>query len=211
MTKHYLLETLSYNSLNEVQKMFDEEIQQLRQAAEQENWDLFKRALQSVICHVKKSQRFGLLLPYIQIFMKDFQAIYPQYMLIIDDIMFDNAQTAIKQLIEITRILSLHKGEPGVNNFRKAISNFEVLYDDENCNDTFTDTFVNTIINLFIGVIDQDWGRAYPDLYIRWLHGTIGEDFHILKMRANSPEYKQRQKALFYQIAEDINKALQPH
>jgi hypothetical protein len=77
-------------------------------------------------------------------------------------------------------IFDCHKGEPGVNEFRKAVLKFRDLLGLEHCTKTYKDTFISSITNLLIAIPSQSWGTENPDLWHRWLQGTKKEDSLIL-------------------------------
>lgn len=103
--------------------MHEEEIRQMEEAAEQQDWESMQQALRSLICKIKHETVLKLLLSYVQVFMNDFLSINPQHKLKYDELkMSEYIQIYSKYLESVTSILEQHKGEPGVNNFRRAIS-----------------------------------------------------------------------------------------
>ena len=183
----------------------------MKEAGEQQNWDAFLNALKSIMCEVKHEALLKLLLSRVQIFMTDFLSTNPQYESQYAGLSTsDDDQICVEYLVGIIEILEQHCGEPGVNNFRKAILKFQSLYDLNHCDEIYVETFLRSITNLLIAITRQTWGRRHLQLHNQWQYGTVKEALTISVMDyATNPDTIQQQKLLFHQFTTDISLLLQ--
>ena len=182
-------------------------LQQMKDAGEQQNWDAFRKALKSIICDVKHEALLKVLLPYVQIFMNDFLSTNPQYESKYTELSTSkNDQNSVKYLAGIIEILEEHWGEPGVNNFRKAILKFQSLFALNHCDEIYVEAFLSSTTNLLIAIPSQTWGKKHLQLHNQWQYGTVNEALSISVMDyATNPDTIQQEKLLFQQFTSDIS------
>lgn len=191
--------------------MCKKQIQQLKQAAEQQDWESFQKSLKLLTVKIEHESLLNLLLKYVNIFMFHFLSMNPQYLLGRDSsLISDDPQISSEYLVRIENIFEQHKGEPGVNNLRKAVSKLQKMLQFKANNEVFVETFANATINTFIAISSQSWGTQYPRLYDQWLHGTRNEDLLILTRHyATNLEQIEKTRLLLHQFAKDVELLIQ--
>ncbi len=191
--------------------MYENEIQNMKEAGEHQNWDAFLDALKSIMCEVKHEALLKLLLSYVQIFMNDFLSTNPQYKSQYDTLATsDDDQNPSTYLEGIIEILEQHWGEPGVNNFRRGILKLKSLYTLNHCDEIYVETFLRSTTNLLISIPSQTWGRRHLELHNQWQYGRSNDDLLILARHyATNPDTIQQEKLLFHQFTSDISLLLQ--
>lgn len=103
--------------------MYEKAIGKMKEAAELRHFEAFEHVVRSLMCEIKHVALVKLLVSYIQIFMNDFLTIHPQHKQEYKALSTsDLDQISSNYLGGVVDILEQHRGEPGVNNLRKAYS-----------------------------------------------------------------------------------------
>lgn len=192
--------------------MYEKELKLMETASESRNWEAFLEGLRSIVCAINHKELIKILLSYISIFMIDFLAVNSQYQAEYDtSLTTDYDQISLKHLVSVLEIAEQHKGEPGVNNFRKAVRYLQNLIELDRCDENYIEAVTYSVTNLLIAIPAQSWGLQNADLYYQWLHGTSNEDLLILARHFDTnPTQTDGQKELFQQFVGDIKSLLKP-
>lgn len=187
--------------------MYEEKIEQMKTASAEENWDLFQQSMRSLLCLISHEALITLLVVYVKQFIDEYLQINPQYK---TEYSITETGPLTQETIEnISVQFDGHKGEPGVNSFRKAILKLHDLISLEYCTAVYMDTFVSSTINLFIAITGQSWGAEHPDLWYQWLRGTKKEDSLILaKYYHKDPKRIEKSKLLRDQLIDYVSEYL---
>ena len=184
-------------------------IEQMKNASTEENWDLFQQTMRSILCLINHEALITLLAVYVKQFIDEYLQINPQYKYEYSITILDNGQLTEATIENISVKFDGHKGEPGVNEFRKAVLKLHDLSSLEYCTTIYMDTLVSSIINLFLAIPGQNWGAEHPDLWYQWLRGTKKEDSLILAKYYNKdPKRIEKSRLLRNQLIDYISEYL---
>ena len=187
--------------------MYEEKIEQMKNASAEENWDLFRQSMRSLLCLISHEALMTLLAVYVKQFVDEYLQTNPQYKT--EYSITETGQLTQKTIEDISTKFGEHKGEPGVNEFRKAILKLQDLIGLEHCTADYVDTLISSITNLFLAIAEQSWGTEHADLWYQWLRGTKKEDSLILaKYYNNDPKRMEKSKLLRNQLINYISEYL---
>jgi hypothetical protein len=190
--------------------VYEEKIKQMKSASADENWDLFRQSLQSLLCLMSHEFLMSLFAVYVKQFIDEYLQIHPEYATEYNAFAtLEGGQISKMTLDNISIKFESHKGEPGVNEFRKANLKLRDLFSLEYCTAIYTDTLISSITNLFLAIANQSWGIENLDLWHRWFRGTTKEDSLILAKYYNTdPKRIEKSKSLRDQLIVSISEYL---